>query len=56
VVLSGYGSEMSDRDRSHSYDSQSGYSKGHWRCSFRKCKPIGGAREFDKLRSVLFRS
>ncbi|XP_059486241.1 ras-specific guanine nucleotide-releasing factor 2-like isoform X3 [Neocloeon triangulifer] len=34
--VSGYGSEMSDRDRSHSYDSQAGYSKGHWRCSFRK--------------------
>ncbi|XP_069694869.1 ras-specific guanine nucleotide-releasing factor 2-like [Periplaneta americana] len=33
--VSGYGSEMSDRDRSHSYDSQA-FSKGHWRCSFRK--------------------
>ncbi|PNF17446.1 hypothetical protein B7P43_G00360, partial [Cryptotermes secundus] len=33
--VSGYGSEMSDRDRSHSYDSQA-FSKGHWRCSFRR--------------------
>ncbi|XP_021936755.1 ras-specific guanine nucleotide-releasing factor 2-like isoform X3 [Zootermopsis nevadensis] len=33
--VSGYGSEMSDRDRSHSYDSQA-FSKGHWRCGFRK--------------------
>ncbi|XP_073979075.1 ras-specific guanine nucleotide-releasing factor 2-like isoform X2 [Rhodnius prolixus] len=34
--VSGYGSEASgDRDRSHSYDSQS-FSRGHWRCSFRK--------------------
>ncbi|XP_071449632.1 ras-specific guanine nucleotide-releasing factor 1-like isoform X1 [Hetaerina americana] len=32
--VSGYGSE-SDRDRSHSYDSQA-FPKGHWRCSFRK--------------------
>ncbi|GLH15399.1 Ras-specific guanine nucleotide-releasing factor 2 [Gryllus bimaculatus] len=36
--VSGYGSEMSDRDRdrSHSYDSQAFSSKGHWRCSYRK--------------------
>ncbi|KAJ9595043.1 hypothetical protein L9F63_013671, partial [Diploptera punctata] len=33
--VSGYGSEVSDRDRSHSYDSQA-FSKGHWRCSYRK--------------------
>ncbi|XP_049766096.1 ras-specific guanine nucleotide-releasing factor 2-like [Schistocerca cancellata] len=35
--VSGYGSEMSDRDRdrSHSYDSQ-GFPRGHWRCSHRK--------------------
>ncbi|KAL1117876.1 hypothetical protein AAG570_004189 [Ranatra chinensis] len=33
--VSGYGSEMSDRDRSHSYDSQA-FPKGHWRCSYRK--------------------
>ncbi|XP_014244538.1 ras-specific guanine nucleotide-releasing factor 2-like isoform X2 [Cimex lectularius] len=33
--VSGYGSEASDRDRSHSYDSQS-FPRGHWRCSFRK--------------------
>ncbi|BES94772.1 Ras-specific guanine nucleotide-releasing factor [Nesidiocoris tenuis] len=33
--VSGYGSEASDRDRSHSYDSQS-FPKGHWRCSYRK--------------------
>lgn len=33
--VSGYGSEMSERDRSHSYDSQ-----GHrnWRSSLRKCE------------------
>ncbi|KAF6210300.1 hypothetical protein GE061_013404 [Apolygus lucorum] len=37
--VSGYGSEVSDRDRSHSYDSQSHVQsspRGHWRCSYRK--------------------
>lgn len=33
--VSGYGSEMSDRDRSHSYDSQG---HRHWRSTLQKCK------------------
>lgn len=35
--VSGYGSEMSDRDRSHSYDSQ-GYRI--WRSTLHRCKKI----------------
>ncbi|XP_075210397.1 ras-specific guanine nucleotide-releasing factor 1-like [Lycorma delicatula] len=34
--VSGYGSEVSDRDRSHSYDSQGFPSRSHWRSSFRR--------------------
>ncbi|XP_063232631.1 ras-specific guanine nucleotide-releasing factor 2-like [Bacillus rossius redtenbacheri] len=34
--VSGYCSEVSDRDRSHSYDSQSGQRTQHWRVSSRK--------------------
>lgn len=35
--VSGYGSEMSDRDRSHSYDSQ-GHRPAMWRTSLKKCE------------------
>lgn len=35
--VSGYGSEMSERDRSHSYDSQG---HRHWKSSLHKCKFI----------------
>lgn len=33
--VSGYGSEMSERDRSHSYDSQG---HRHWKATLQKCK------------------
>lgn len=33
--VSGYGSELSERDRSHSYDSQG---HRHWRSTLQKCK------------------
>ncbi|KAL0271645.1 UNVERIFIED_CONTAM: hypothetical protein PYX00_008672 [Menopon gallinae] len=38
--VSGYGSEMSERDAGHAYDSQCHShipARSHWRCSYRKC-------------------
>lgn len=54
-TISGYGSEMSDRDRSHSYDSQA-FSKGHRRCSFRRCKWVNMKHAVLLLSSPLYRN